>query len=318
MIDQDPSELEAMVAEAEAKDTALRAAALDPDGYPGLRAGREGTERIVVDALALTDVDRAELDRLGREHEAELRRFREDAKRRAVEASAETSRRFDAAVESERAALDVRADDDWRDPWVPSWPPVYFIRSSAGGSLVDSQIEDAHTWAKWRCTPGALSTGIEKLSFFHLWQNPKDSWALADISVRLTVSGHLECSAEGWGLPAGWWSESHSEAEVSARLAVWPLWIPADASQPPQDTIRLARLYATAGVFSDSEQTSISQSLLVRTVRFAIPRQAFILIEASIALDHSGSADLDLASGDFRVQCPYCFVTLPTDVNMNL
>ena len=46
---------------------------------------------------------------------------------------------------------------------------------------------------------------------------------------------------------------------------------------------------------------------------------AFILIEASIVLDHQGSADVDLASNNnFRVGCPTCFVTLPTDVNMNL
>lgn len=318
MLEPDLSKLEAMVAEAEAKATELRPAAPALDRYPGLQASREGLSSIVTHALTLTEADRSKLDRLRREHDAELRRFADDAKRVSIEGSAEASRRLDALATAERAALAALPDDDWRNPWVPSWPPVYFIRSSPGGSLVDSQIAEAHTRAKWRCTTGSLSSGSEKLSFFHLWQNPKDSWALADISVRLNLTGHFECSAEGWGVPAGWWSESRSDAEVSARLAVWPLWLSHDPSQPPQHSVRLARLAATAGVFDSSEQTSINQSVLVRTVRFAIPAEAFILIEACVVLDHAGSADVDFASGDFRVECPYCFVTLPTNVNMNL
>ena len=318
MLEPDLSKLEAMVAEAETRASELRPTASSSDRYPGVQASLERLSSILINALALTEADRSELDRLGREHDAELRRFADNAKRLAIEGSAEASQRLDAVVMAERATFAALPDDDWRNPWVPSWPPVYFIRSSPGGSLLDSHVEDAHNWAKWQCTTGSPSRGSEKLSFFHLWQNPKDSWALADISVRLNLTGHLECSADGWGLPAGWWTESRSDADVSARLAVWPLWVAHDASQPPQHSINLARLAATAGVFSSSEQTSINQSVLVRTVRFAIPAEAFILIEAGVVLDHAGSADVDFASGDFRIDCPYCFVILPTDVNMNL
>lgn len=304
------SELEAMIAEAETKAVQRRPTAPAPQLNRGLRASREVTTAVVMQALALTDADRAALDRLGCEHEAELRRLAADTKRIAIKGSAERSRRLDALVMSERSALRA-IPDDWRNPWVPSWPPVYFIRSTPGGRLGETHIEDAKSWAKWQCTTPALSSGTEKLSFFHLWQNSYDYLVLADISVRLNLTGHMECRAEGWGVPAGWFNESRSEADLSARLTVRPLWLPHDPSQQPQYSLRAASLDVTAGVLSQSRQTSISESFLVRTVRFAVPAEAFILIEGSVELDYLGIADVDFTSGDFRVACPYCFVTVP-------
>jgi hypothetical protein len=271
---------------------------------------------VLTEALALTDAHRSELDRVAGEHDVELRRLAKDAKQVAIEGSAEAARRLEALATSERAALHALSDD-WRNPWVPSWPPVYFIRSTPGGLLGDTHIEEAKSWAEWRCAT-QLHRGTEKLSFFHLWQNPEDHTVLAVISVRLNLTGHFECSAEGWGLPAGWWSETRSKADLSARLTIWPLWLPHDPSQQPQYSLPVASLDVTAGVFSDSEQTSINESLLVRTTRFAVPAEAYILIEASVAVEVSGSADVDFASGNFRVGCPYCFVTVPAaQMNVN-
>lgn len=89
-----------------------------------------------------------------------------------------------------------------------------------------------------------------------------------------------------------------------------------DASQPPHDSVALERLIATGGVLSHSEQTSVNESVLVRTIRFAVPADASILIEASVAVDYAGMTDLDFASGDdFRVGCPNCFVTMPRQMN---
>lgn len=301
----DLSKLEEMVAEAEAKASDGRPTHSSLDQHPDLRASRERASTIVIDALGLSNEDRVALDRLTREHDAELRRLADDSKQVALEGSAAASRRLDAVAIAERDGLEVLPDDDLRKPAVA---PVSFVRTSPGGTLHDSHIEEGQSWAKWRCATPNLSSGSEKLSFFHLWRNPRKSGVLADISVRLNPVGHFKCSAEGWGLPGGWWTETRSEAEVSAGLAVWPLWLQHDESQSLQQTIRLARLVATAGVFSDSEQTPINQSVLVSTVRFYVPAKSYVLIEASIVLDHAGSADADFSSGDFRVQCPSCFV----------
>lgn len=315
MLEHDLPKLEAMVAEAEAQAYKLISAA-------GIKAGdqprRDRMASIVLDALGLTDPDRSEIEALGIEHDSELRRVDDDAKRRALDGAGKASERLDELARAERVVLGALPGDDWRNPWVPSWPPVYFIRSTPGGSIPYSLIDDGDNRAKWQCSTPSISGGREKLSFFHLWQNPNDTLAIADISVRLNVVGHVQCSAEGWGIPAGWFSESRSEADLSAQLAVWPLWLPADASQRPDDSVPLARLTATAGVLSDSNGTSVTASVLVKTARYVIPANGFILIEASVVLDHSGGAEADFASGDYMIKCPTCFVILPTDINMNL
>jgi len=107
----DQSDLESMIAAAEAEAMESLRAAPAPDRYPALRASRDRISAIVTDALARIDVDGSELDRLQREHNAELRRIAEDAKRDAIERSEEASRRLEAAVKSQRDALDVLPDD---------------------------------------------------------------------------------------------------------------------------------------------------------------------------------------------------------------
>ena len=57
---------------------------------------------------------------------------------------------------------------------------------------------------------------------------------------------------------------------------------------------------------------------MLRTISFAVPAQAYILIEASVAVEYANMTDVDFASGDdFRVGCPYCFVTVPRQMNVN-
>lgn len=304
MLKPDIPTLEAMIADAEAKTYEARSRGVS-DG-DDRRGSREKASAILTAALGLSDADRAELGRLAREHDDAVRRSTDEKKHEAIERSGAALLRLDEIAVADRTVL----GDDPKDPYAPVWPSVAFIRSTPGASILDQHVEESNSWAKWYCNAPSLSSGREKLSFFFLWQNPKKTWTLADISLRLTILGHFECSAEGWGLPAGWWSESRSDADVSAELAVWPVWLPHDASQPPEQSVRLERLIATAGVFSDTEHASLDASVVLRTARYAVPREAFILIEASVALDHQGAAEVDCASGDFLVKCPVAFVTL--------
>ena len=304
------SELEARIAAAERRALEQRPRRPARDRDRTLAARREQASAIVDRALAFSDADRSELGRLLSEHDSALRRLGEETKAQAIGGSTEVGRRLDELARAEQDALHA-LPDDWRNPWVPSWPPVYFIRTTPGAHLLDSHIEDANNWAKWQCSTPELTSEGEKVSFFHLWQNTGDALVLADVSVRMNLAGYFEVSAEGVGLPGGWFWENRSDADVSAQLTVWPLWLAHDPAQQPQHSIPLADLSVTAGVFSHSTDTSLESSVLVRTSRYPIPAQAFVLIEASIVLEHVGAAELDLASGDFRVAAPYCFVTVP-------
>jgi hypothetical protein len=311
------AELEAMVADGEAQATEGRRFPAAPDRYRELRASRQRASEIVVEALGLSDAARAELQRLKDDHDAALRRFAFEAKEHTLHGSAEASRRLEALAGAERTVLDPDRLDE-HSPWITSSPPVVFIRATpTGGDLHDSSLDEGNVWAKWRCTTAHLSSGTEKVSFFHAWQNPHQSLVLADITVKLNLTGHFECSAEGWGVPAGWFTEERSVGDLAARLTLRPLWIPYDPSQHPQNAVQLERLVAVAGVFDDTEETAVNASALLTATRFAVPAASSILIEAAVAVDYANSTDVDFASGDdFRVSRPYCFVTVPRHPNL--
>jgi hypothetical protein len=319
----DQSDLESMIAAAEAEATESLRAAPVPDQYPALRASRDRISEIVTDVLARIDVDASELDRLQREHNAELRRIAEDAKRDAIERSEEASRRLEAAMKVQRDALDVLPIDPFGSGthlllsalFVRSWP--------TSGNLQDSHLEPGLNWAKWRSEVSGDAIrrrDSEKISFYIPWQNPKDVPVLADILVRLTINGHCECSAS-WGGVASWFfPDSRSEVDISAQLTIWPLWLP-HAPRLPVHIASVANLFAEGGFLGDSEEASISTAPAVMTTQFAIPANASILIEAAVVAEHDyldGSADVDFASGDlFSVGFAYGAVTLPPEMKLN-
>jgi hypothetical protein len=318
----DLSTLESMITSAETNPTPIPTA---PGAGPpaALRASRERVSTNTLDALARLGMDRAQLDQLRSEHAAELRRFANKAKRDTIERSAEESRRLTALVASQRAALDVLPVDPW-GPGSELLLSVDFIRSwPTPANLRDWHQEPGLNWAKYAIQDsggGVLSQVKEKVSFYIVWQNRRNVTVLADILVRLTVNGHCECNAEGLGVAAWFFPHSRSRADISAQLTLWGLWTD-PAPQLKAHVVPLETLSATGGFLGDTVATSISAAPAVVTTGFAIPAQAFILIEASIAVDYeflSGSVDLDFASTNLLgVGCPYAVVTLPPATNMN-
>lgn len=249
------------------------------------------------------------------EHTEELRRFREESKRLAAAESAHAQDLLAGEARAWDALVDDRAPEpDGIAPWEPERTPVLFVRTSPGGSLHDFGIVDGDNWAKWeaRASGDAIATkATVKVSFFHLWQNPRRRRTMADITVGLTANGSLSAEAEGMGFPASlFWPDSRSEVTMTARLTVWPLWVP-DTSQPYQ-SVSLASVSASGGTFSDSSGTGVAQGTQLQAVAIAVPRGDSLLIEASIVAEfycYSGDAEADFASdASFRVRCPYCIV----------
>jgi hypothetical protein len=311
----DLSELETIVTAAE---TGAPPAALD--GRSTLRQTREKAAEMFADALP--QLDRAELDRLRNEHDAELRRLAVEAKRRAVEGAAEAAKRLDALVAAERSVLDALPEDTW-SPGSFILDEVDFIRSwPTPENLRDSHQERGENWAKYAIEDsqsGTLRGAKEKLSFYTVWQSPRDRAVLVDVLARITVNGHCACDAE-WGGVASWFfPDSRSTADVSARLTLWQLWTE-PAPVFPVDTVPLETVRAEGGFLGDSSGTSISVSQLVAATKFPVVAQGSILIETSLAVDYemlSGSVDVDFASDAFSVACPYAIVTLTPEIQMS-
>lgn len=317
------SDLESLIAAAEAEATESLRAAPTPDQYPALRRSRDRISTLVTDALARIDVNGSELDQLQREHTAELRRIAEDAKSNAIGRSEGASRRIEAAVTVQRDALALLPFDPL-DPTTHLLLSALFVRSSpTGENLGDSHLEPGLNWAKWRCQVSGdaiRSRGAEKVSFYILWQNPREVAVLADILVRLTINGHCECNADGTGVASWFFPDSQSEVDISAQLTIWPLWL-SHAPRLPVAITPIADVSAGGGFFGDSNEESISAAPAVMTTQFAIPANAYILIEASVVAEYdalNGSVDVDFASGDlFNVGFAYGAVTLPPEMKLS-
>ena len=133
--------------------------------------------------------------------------------------------------------------------------PVYFIRTSAGGRLGEQQIADGDTWAKWDCTveSGSIrTTTTESLSFFFLWHNAQEEERPRQYHQRIQHAGSADTHAEGNGFPASlFFPDARVDVDVSARLTVWPLWLP-NTPQPFQ-TMDIATCGVSAGTFSHSQ-----------------------------------------------------------------
>src|SRR5690606_23864392 len=142
----------------------------------------------------------------------------------------------------------------------------------------------------------------EKVSFYTVWQNPRDEAVLADVLVRLTATGHVEWSAE-WRGVSSWfgWPDTRSKADVRARLTR-PGLMADPAPIYLVDSVPLKTVVATGGFFGDSSSASIEGvAPAVATTGFAVPARASMLIETSLAVDYeleAGAVDVDFATDD--------------------
>ena len=320
------SKLEKIVARAERGAMKSKRPASAKDPRSPLRAIQKQAEAVWADALP--QLDRKELGRLQRQHDVELRRLADNARRHINEGAAEASRRLDAFVAAERTALDALPADPF-GPGSNLLLKVDFIRSwPTPENLRDSHQEPGVNWAMFAFDSGDRSGDFdEKVSFYNVWQNPRDQAVLVDVLVRLTALGWVACSADGLGISVlGWASEyGRSRVDVSAELRLWSLW-----EDPAPiflvDSVPLGSCSATGGVFGDSDATSIGTLVddqvnalapALKMTGFAVPAGASILIEASLNLHCElsllGHVQAFFASDHFRqkVGWAYAVVTLP-------
>jgi hypothetical protein len=314
----DHSELEQIIAAAEAAAVGPRVAALTTND-PG-RAERTTSTNLMY-ALRQLGARHGELDRLRDEHEADLHRVAAESRRRSMEGAVEAWQRMDALARRERAVWQILPDDPWK-PWSQVLLSVLFVRAwPTAGNLHESHLEPGLNFAKYRVrkTPA----GPEKVSFYILWQNPRDVWVEADILVRLAAYGHGECHADGGGVGSWFGLTSRSEAHLSAQLTLWRMWT-SPTTTVTVDNVPFDSFSASGGFFGDTDAHSINQAPTVSTSAFSVAPAGVVIIEASVVVDQVGlgSVDIDFASGaqpsGFSVGLPYAVVTLPPGSPLNV
>ena len=310
MRERDVSQVEAIVAAVEAKATPTM------QRTKGADLRRERLSGVVSEEIERLPVDRTRLEAAAREDREERRRNAHEARRRAVEASPETAEMLNTLATSSHGALGVNPAD-----WEPGSfveESVDFIRSwPTPENLRDSHVGQLANWAEYAVTQSGDSFDrhfSERVSFYTMWRNPRQTPIVATVLTRLKVNGHCSCDAE-WGGVASWFfDDSLAHVDVSARLTLWGLWTE-PAPRIPVANALLASITAKGGFFGDDDATSIGAAPLLIGAGFPIPAREWILIEASVVSDYElldGSVDLDFTSGAFRVECTGSGVVIPS------
>ncbi|GAA1947354.1 hypothetical protein [Agromyces allii] len=191
-----------------------------------------------------------------------------------------------------------------------------FIRSFAGaGAVVDSEIGSLDSWARYRFDASTGSsfaeTGAGRLSFFTLWQNPRNAQTLVNAGARLVVNARVSADADWNGVAAWFITGSEARATVRARTTVWSVANSA-VNGIVHDEI-LADVGAAGGFFGDDDATTIAFNEFLVASAFPVGAREFILVEVELLTEfvvENGSVSLDAESGEFRISVPHLIFTL--------
>lgn len=104
--------------------------------------------------------------------------------------------------------------------------------------MTDSRIEPWNSWAKINFT--SSSTGTNRLSFYFLWRNPTEYYAVINASSFLVLNGYCRVGRDGGIFP----DYRHSEVRLMANLYPWEWWntpptLPAWQSNQQQELLDL-------------------------------------------------------------------------------
>jgi hypothetical protein len=271
---------------------------------------RRAAEEKLLRASLAKSMDVAALERLAREREKSGLDRADAAHRRAIAASAERAKWL--ATQSVPVDVLAPADGDGQSIidtalFMRAWPDT--------GALRDSNTGPGDNWGKYRLNVDGdiLDTPDEaRLSFYALWQNPRDVPVTVRTSTRMNVNAHVAAHADarffmGW-IVAG----ASVDATLRARLTVSPLW--EANTQLVVAEQQVGSVAARGGFLGGDDDTTIFTSVsLDGAITFTVPPGRFLMFETSLVTGwkiDSGSLRVDAENGAFRVDVPFWIVTI--------
>ena len=254
-------------------------------------------------------MDVAALERVAREREKSDLERAKAGHRRAIAASSDRAKWL--AMQSVPANVLAPADGNQFTVdtalFMRAWPNT--------GALRDLSTGPGDNWGKYRLDVDGdiLDTPDEaRLSFYALWQNPRDVPVTVRTSTRINVNAHVAAHADaryfmGW-IVAG----ASVDATLRARFTVSPLW--QENTQLVVAEEPLGSVAARGGFLGGDDDTTVFTSAsLDGTITFTVPPGRFLMFETSLVTGwkiDSGNLRVDAENGAFRVDVPFWTVTI--------
>ncbi len=255
-------------------------------------------------------MDVAALERFAREREKSDLERAKAVHRRAIAASSDRAKWL--VVQSVPANVLVPADGE--DQFIVD--TALFMRAWPNtGALRDFSTGPGDNWGKYRLeVDGDILDAPDeaRLSFYALWQNPRDVPVTVRTSTRINVNAHVASHADARFF-MGWMVAGASvDATLRTRFTVSPLW--QENTQLVVAEQSVGSVAARGGFLGGDDDTTIfTSSSLDGSITFTVPPGRFLMLETSLVTGwkiDSGSLRVDAENGAFRVDVPFWIVTI--------
>jgi hypothetical protein len=278
-----------------------------------IRANRRAAETLLASSFIKAGFEVDKFEELLAQNRTVLRRMAERRKAEAVERSSSAKGTLRHGVEGRRKAIEHLADVTPSESPTVAAPKLYELLAApfliwwTQGIYLDSlHYEPWNSWAN--LTLDSESDAEDKLSFYFLWQNPRNTHAVIDVDAYLVLNGFCQAGSDG-GYFAGL---RYSRLDVFARLDLLEWW-----NQPPtsplwqvdqsQTAVHLST--DTSGWFDDddTESEAVFRGYDLRYNLFVVPPGGVVVFEVALFVRYAsqeGSIHADFQSGDFEVLCP--------------
>ncbi len=281
-------------------------------GRPAVVSSTRAVHAAVTSLLSKAGVDLERFEQARVAHDAALLRAGDEALAAAVKQSAGETRRLQSVIESRRKMLEAVTAID---PTVPNPKRVlintpFLIWPTLGVFFDSSEIKPAGSWAKFRVD--SSGDGVDEMSFYFLWDNPTDKFAVINVNGYLVLSGHVRVHSGG-----GFFADNrHSSVVLNANLHYLEWW-----NQPPTQQVAsqeaLSVSTSSGSMFSDgsSDSASIFRGYDLSHTAKIVPPHGVVVLELGVGIrygNHDGTVAVDFASGDFQAIAPAVLITILT------
>jgi hypothetical protein len=284
----------------------------DPARYPKLLTAQRAGATLYDEFFRQAGLNTRKFGALRKQHGAELARIVEQEKAESIKRASRAKDTVHSSIKNQTQALQALVAGNGFFPF-PSFSldkPFLIWATPHSNILSDSNIEPFNSWAKIRVRKSG-SDGREKVSFYFLWSNPSNFYAVISAATFMSATGHLNATSYG-GLSGIDPTSRYSQLGCSANFALWSWW-----QQPPTatpyDNHPFASLWASSGFLDDSKNASISDAASLNKSLFLVPPGSAVVLEVMFQVGYSinhGRVDADFESGDFKIACPVVVVSV--------
>jgi hypothetical protein len=306
------------------RDSLIRQANLSKRSQ--ILTNQRAVEQLFTSFLIKTGFEIDKFNQILAKNQTELRSIFEKQKADAVEQSTSVRDKFRYGIDSRRKTI-----EHLKTLAAPSFPffvaldSPFLILPTNGLNLTASQIEPRNSWAKFIMDVDEPTPAIdgyhypisEELSFYFLWENPSDKFAVLNVDGYLVSNGHCTAHIDG-GFFAG---DRSSSISIDQHLSLLEWWNqpPTQPLQQTDQSLNILNLYASAMDMFDSGETksaNVFRGCDLRFNLFLVPPNKVVVFEVTSSISYNltddGYIQVDFDSGDFEVMCPEVLLAILT------